>query len=198
MMMTSVRMVSPIIETPSRMPDAKATTAVTDMTVGRITPVVAAEQEEGDAFEQPRLRDDRDEERQAEDEQHRVGVDQIVEAAERQQVLPDPGAPAVLRDLDVPRGGRQPAERRDDDEQHAVGQRILVDLIPEGAEEEEPEDRRQHLGRQQPERHRRRSGRRRAMASGGDAQRGHERGPGSITTAAAADRSASSRIVSSG
>ncbi len=38
MMMTSVRIVSPIIETPSRMPDATATTAVTEMTVGRIMP----------------------------------------------------------------------------------------------------------------------------------------------------------------
>ncbi len=50
-MMTSVRIVSPIIDTPSRMPDATATTAVTAMTVGRITPVVAAQQEERDAFE---------------------------------------------------------------------------------------------------------------------------------------------------
>ena len=38
MMITSVRIVSPIIETPSRMPEAKATTAVTAMTVGRIAP----------------------------------------------------------------------------------------------------------------------------------------------------------------
>ena len=38
MMMTSVRIVRPIIETPSRIPDAKATTAVTEMTVGRIMP----------------------------------------------------------------------------------------------------------------------------------------------------------------
>ena len=44
MMMTSVRIVSPIIETPSRMPDATATTAVTEMTVGQDQPAVAAEQ----------------------------------------------------------------------------------------------------------------------------------------------------------
>ena len=91
-MMTSVRMVSPIIETPSRMPEAKATTAVTAMTVGRIAPLVAPQQEERDAFEQPRLGDDRHEEGQAEDEQHRVGVNQIVEAGERQQVLAAPRA----------------------------------------------------------------------------------------------------------
>jgi len=36
--MTSVRIVSPIIETPSRMPEANATTAVTDRIVGRIAP----------------------------------------------------------------------------------------------------------------------------------------------------------------
>ena len=38
MMMTSVRIVSPIIETPSSTPEAKATAAVTAMTVGRIRP----------------------------------------------------------------------------------------------------------------------------------------------------------------
>ena len=96
MMMTSVRIVSPIIDTPSRMPDAKATTAVTEMTVGRITPRLRRSRKNVIAFEQARLRDDRHEERQAEDEQHRVGVDQIVEAAERQQVLtaPTPPSPA--------------------------------------------------------------------------------------------------------
>ena len=38
-MMTSVRIVSPIIETPPRMPEANATTAVTEMTVGMIMPL---------------------------------------------------------------------------------------------------------------------------------------------------------------
>ena len=37
-MITSVRIVSPIIETPSRIPETKATTAVTDTTVGRMAP----------------------------------------------------------------------------------------------------------------------------------------------------------------
>jgi hypothetical protein len=37
-MMTSVRIVSPIIETPPRTPDTNATTAVTAITVGRIRP----------------------------------------------------------------------------------------------------------------------------------------------------------------
>ena len=63
---------------------------------------VAAQQEERDPFEHPRLRDDRDEERQAEDEQHRVGVDQVVEAVEREQVLRAPRPPALLGDLAVP------------------------------------------------------------------------------------------------
>ena len=81
-MITSVRIVSPIIETPSRMPETKATTAVTDTTVGRIAPSIPPQQEERDAFEHPRLGDDRDEERQAEDEEHRVGVNQVVEAAD--------------------------------------------------------------------------------------------------------------------
>ena len=93
-MMTSVRIVRPIIETPPRMPDATATTAVTAMTVGRIGAVVASQQEERDAFEQPRLRDDRHEQRQAEDEEHRVGVDQIVEAVKRQQMLPRSRSPS--------------------------------------------------------------------------------------------------------
>jgi hypothetical protein len=37
-MITRVRMVRPIIDTPSRMPDENATTAVTAITVGRIAP----------------------------------------------------------------------------------------------------------------------------------------------------------------
>ena len=36
--MTNVRMVRPIIDTPSRMPEANATTAVTEITVGNIAP----------------------------------------------------------------------------------------------------------------------------------------------------------------
>ena len=58
-------MVSPIIETPSKMPEATATTAVTDMMVGSTAPLIPPQQGEGDAFEQPRLGDHRHEERQA-------------------------------------------------------------------------------------------------------------------------------------
>ena len=66
----------------------------------------------------------------------------------------------LLGDLDVPRRRRQPAERRDDDQQHPVGERVLVDLVAERSEEEQAEDRGQDFGREQPDRHRRRRGRR--------------------------------------
>ena len=139
-MITSVRIVSPIIDTPSRMPDANATTAVTAMTVGRMAPPFRRSRTERDALEHSRLRDDGDEERQAENEQHRVGVDQLVEPVERQHVLPHPRPPAALDDLCVPLRGLQPAERGDDDERHPVGQRVLVNLVLEGPEDEQPED----------------------------------------------------------
>ena len=41
----------------------------------------------------------------------------------------------------------KPAKGRDDDQQHAVGQRVLVDLVREGAEQEEAENRGQHFER---------------------------------------------------
>ena len=63
--------------------------------------MIAPEQKECDALEQPRLRDHGHEQRQAEDEQHRVGVNQIVEAAEREEVMLRPGRPAMLGDFDV-------------------------------------------------------------------------------------------------
>ena len=128
-MITSVRIVRPIIDTPSSTPEATATTAVIDDDGRQDRAAVAAQQEERQAFEQARLRDDRHEQRQAEDEEHRVGVNQIVEP-----VQTTAGAAAtqlrqpLLRDLGVPRRRRQAAERRDDDEQHPVGQRVLVDL----------------------------------------------------------------------
>ena len=37
-------------------------------------------------------------------------------------------------------------------EQHAVGQRVLVDLVPERAEQEEPENRQQDFGGEEPDR----------------------------------------------
>ncbi len=106
---------------------------------------VAPEQEEGDAFEQARLRDNRHEERQAEDEEHRVGMDECVEPAERQEVGLRPPPPAVRRDFGMPGRTRQADKRRDDDEQHPVGERVLVDLVLERSEQEEPEDGRQDL-----------------------------------------------------
>ena len=115
------------------------------------------QQEERQAFEQPGLSDHRHHERQAQDEQHRVGVNQVVESVKRQQVRGNPDAPPLPRDFGVPRGRRKPAERRDDDEEHPVGQRVLVNLVPEGSEDEQPQDGGQHLGRQQPERNRRRA-----------------------------------------
>ena len=122
---------------------------------GQEQAAIAAEQDESDAFQQSCLGDDRDEKRQAQDEEHRVGVNQIVEAAEREQMVADPGAPATLHDLGMPRGGRKPRERGDDDEQHAVGQGILVDLKAEGAEQEQAEDCQEHFGAEEPERQRR-------------------------------------------
>ena len=121
---------------------------------GKNQALIAPEQEEREALEQPALRDDRDEQRQAEDKEHRVGVHELVEAGERQQVLPDPLSQAVLRDLEVPRRRRQAGERRDDDHQHAVGQRVLVDLVLERSKEKQPKNRREHLGGEQPHRHR--------------------------------------------
>ena len=127
-MITSVRIARPIIDTPPSTADAIATTAVTATIVGKDPAAVAAQQRERQALEHARLRDDRHEERQPEDEQHRVEMNQIVEAGEGQQMRARPRPGAMLRDLGVPRRRRQPAEGRDDDEQHAVGQRVLVDL----------------------------------------------------------------------
>ena len=153
MMMTSVRIVSPIIETPSRMPDAKATTAVTEMTVGRIMPRLRRSRKNVDAFEQSRLGDDRHEERQAEDEQHRVGVDQVVEAVERQQVAAAPRHHPPRGNLGMP-APRWPVRQNVATmiEQHPVGEGVLVDLVPERAEQEEAENGDEHLHREQPER----------------------------------------------
>ena len=78
-------------------------------------------------------------------------MDQIVEAVECQQVLADPEQPPVLSDFHVPGGGRQGDERREDDERHPVSQRVLVNLKPEGAEREEPEDCREDFRGEQPQ-----------------------------------------------
>ena len=64
--------------------------------------------------------------------------------------LTEPSEKALLRDLDVPRGRRQAREGRDDDAQHPVRQRVLVDLVAERSEDEQPEDRRHHLGGEEP------------------------------------------------
>ena len=112
MMMTSVRMVRPIVDTPSRIPEATATTAVTETTVGKDGTAVTPKEEEGDAFEQPRLGDDRDEQRQTEDEQHRVGIDQLVEAFEGKEMMAGPSVPPAHGDLSMPCRCRQLGERR--------------------------------------------------------------------------------------
>jgi hypothetical protein len=57
------------------MPDENAATAVTAMAVGRIARR-CAEKVERHPFEHARHRDDGNGERQAEDEQHRVGMDE--------------------------------------------------------------------------------------------------------------------------
>ena len=182
--MTSVRIVSPIIDTPSSTPDANGDDR-RHRDDGRQDPaVVAPQQEERDAFEHARLRDDRHEQRQAEDEQHRVGVNQIVEAAETTAgAAATQNAQPRSRDLDVPRRRRQPAERRDDDEQHPVGQRVLVDLVAEGSEDEQSEDRREHFGGQQPERERRDAARRAGWRRRRRRSPPTNHRPGSMTTA---------------
>ena len=62
------------------------------MTVGRIAPRLRRSRKNVMPSSNARLRNDRHEQRQAEDEEHRIGVDQIVEPRERQQVLRDPDA----------------------------------------------------------------------------------------------------------
>ena len=95
-MITSVRIVSPIIDTPSRMPDANATTAVTAMTVGRIAPRLRRSRKNVIPSSKRVCAMTGDEERQAEDEEHRVRMDEIVQPAERQQVLLHPGASSAV------------------------------------------------------------------------------------------------------
>ena len=118
-------------------------------------PVEPPQQEQRDAFQHPRLRDDRDEERQAEDEEHRVGVNQLIEAAIRQEVRARPHPPTRFGNLGVPLRRSEPAEGRHDHQQHSVGQGVLVQLVFEGTEQEQREDGREHFDRQQPHRKRR-------------------------------------------
>ena len=181
-MMTSVRIVSPIIDTPSRMPEANATTAVTETTVGRIAPPLRRSRKNvmPSSIRVCAITDTKNV--RPENEEHRVGVDQIVEPAERQQMLPRPAPPAGFGDLRVPLGRRQAAECRDDDQQHPVGQRVLVDLVFERAEDEQPEDGGKHFCGQQGDRKRRRpSHHRRAPAT--NAQPRTNFRPDSMTTA---------------
>ncbi len=84
---------------------------------------------------------------------------ELVQASERQQVLLHPTPRSLAGNLGVPARRRQPDKRRDDDQQHPVGERVLVDLVPERSEEEEPEDGHEHFRAEQPERQRRRRGR---------------------------------------
>ncbi len=127
---------------------------------------IAPEEDIGHPLEETCLCDHGDEQRQPEDEQHRVGVHEVVQAAEGQDMQPQPARPPETGQLDMPRRGTQSAERSDDDEEHPVGQRILVDLISERAEDEQRQDRRQDLGAQQPQRHRDR-------AAGDEDRHGH-------------------------
>ena len=110
MMMTSVRIVSPIIDTPSSTPDATRDDRRHRNDRRQDQAAVAAQQDERDAFEQPRLGDHRHEERQAEDEEHRVGVDQVVQPVERQQVRA--ASTATSRAPRSPRATPRSAARR--------------------------------------------------------------------------------------
>ena len=154
MMITSVRIVSPIIETPSRMPDATATTAVTDDD-GRQDRARRLRRSRKNVMpsSMPRLRDDRDEERQAEDEEHRVGVNRArpgrettAGAARIQATIPGRQSRCASSDVGSPQNVATMTS------EHPVGERVLVDLVPERSEDEQPEDGREHFRRQQPER----------------------------------------------
>ena len=161
-MMTSVRIVSPIIDTPSRMPGRERDDRRHGNDRRQNRAAVAPKQKERDPLEHARLRDDGDEERQAEDEEHRVGVNQLVEPVKRQHVLAHPRPPSRVGDLTVPLGRFEPEEGRHDDERHAVGQRVLVNLVFEGAEHEQAEDRGEQLRGEKRHRQRRRRAQRQA------------------------------------
>ncbi len=87
---------------------------------------ILVQEREGDAFEQTGLGNHRNEEREPQQKQHGIGMHQVVEPMERQEVVPDPVLPTVLCDLDMPLGRGQTAEGRPDDQEHAVGEGILV------------------------------------------------------------------------
>ena len=76
-------------------------------------------------------------------------MNELVEPVERQHVLPDPCPRTRPGDCAVPGRRLEPGERCDDHQGHAIGQRVLVDLVLEGAEHEQPEDRGEQLGGQQ-------------------------------------------------
>ena len=150
--MTSVRIVRPIIDTPSRMPDARATTAVTAMTVGRIAPRFRRRRKNVTPSSNRVCAMTDDEERQAEDEQHRVGVNQIDPGRETTAGASAPKPTTLPRrspDATPRSASRQKVATMT--QQHPVGQGVLVDLIPERAEEEEAEDGRQDFGGEEPQ-----------------------------------------------
>jgi hypothetical protein len=62
------------------------------------------------------LRDYRHKESQAENEQHRIGVDKVIPTAKRQQVTLRPVPPAALSDFGVPLRGFQPIKGGEDDQ----------------------------------------------------------------------------------
>ncbi len=123
---------------------------------GKDRAVVAPQQEERNPFEHARLGNYGDEKCQAEDEEHRVGVNQVVEPVKRQHVRAHPGRPARGCYLAMPLRRLEAGERGHDDQGHAVGEGVFVDLVFERAEGKETQDCGEHLDCQ--ERYRQRSG----------------------------------------
>ena len=154
-MITSVRIVSPIIDTPSRMPDANATTAVTAITVGRIAPPLRRSRKNVTPSSMRVCA-------MTATKNVRPRMKSIVSAwisssspwndSTCSRVHAHQPASATWRcHSDVSR----PTEGGDDDERHAVGQRVLVNLVFEGAEDEQAEDRGEQLRGEQRNRQRR-------------------------------------------
>jgi hypothetical protein len=118
---------------------------------------VSLEQKEDDALQEPRLRDYRHEQGEAEDEQHGIGMDQVVEAVPGQQMLArerPQGDPSLVGDRAAQvRGGPPDAdEGGDDHHRHAVGEGVLVDAVAKRTEGKQADDGGKDFGGQQRDR----------------------------------------------
>ena len=80
-------------------------------------------------------------------------MDQIVQAMEGQQIRVRPVPPSALSNLDVPFGCAELAKCGDNDQQHSVGQSILVNLVFKRAKQEQRQDGCQNFRREEPDGH---------------------------------------------